>query len=172
MQFIKWTSLFVIFILSTLIGNKIASKYKNRVRELNDLKTILNTIQIKIKFTQEPLVDIFKEIYEEESVDSIKKLFKCVSENLEKMSMENAWKKSIEQNKDKFNLNKEDLSILERIGNNLGKTDIDGQMKEIEVTKEFIDIQLEKAEEDRKKNEKIYKTLGGIAGIGIVIILI
>lgn len=33
-------------------------------------------------------------------------------------------------------------------------------------------MQIEKAEEERKKNEKMYKTLGVVIGLAVVIILI
>ena len=43
---------------------------------------------------------------------------------------------------------------------------------EIELTLNFIDTQILKAEEERKKNEKMYRSLGTIVGLAIVIILI
>ena len=45
-------------------------------------------------------------------------------------------------------------------------------MSEIEITLNFIDKQIIKAEEERKKNEKMYRSLGTIVGLAIVIILI
>ena len=48
----------------------------------------------------------------------------------------------------------------------------EGQVSEIEVTEQFLDMQISKAEEDKKKNQKMYKTLGIVAGLVIVIILI
>ncbi len=53
-----------------------------------------------------------------------------------------------------------------------GKTDVEGQISEIELTSSFIDIQIKKAEEERKKNEKMYKTLGSVIGLAIVIVLV
>lgn len=47
-----------------------------------------------------------------------------------------------------------------------------GQLSEIELMSRFIDEQTQKAEEEQKKNEKLYKSLGIITGIGIAIILI
>lgn len=47
-----------------------------------------------------------------------------------------------------------------------------GQLSEIELISKFIDEQIIKAEEEQKKNEKLYKSLGIITGIGIAIILI
>ena len=53
-----------------------------------------------------------------------------------------------------------------------GQTDVEGQIREINLTSNFIDTQIEKAEDECKKNEKLYRTLGTIVGIAIVIILI
>ena len=49
---------------------------------------------------------------------------------------------------------------------------MDGQVSQIEITKSFIDMQISKAEEEKKKNEKLYKTLGVTVGLAIVIVLI
>lgn len=49
---------------------------------------------------------------------------------------------------------------------------MEGQVSEIELTSSFIDMQINKAEEERKKNEKMYRTLGTVIGLAIVIILI
>ena len=53
-----------------------------------------------------------------------------------------------------------------------GQTDIEGQVSQIEITKSFIDMQIDKAEDECKKNEKMYKTLGVIIGLAIIIVLI
>ncbi len=47
-----------------------------------------------------------------------------------------------------------------------------GQLSEIELIERFIDEQIQNAEEEQKKNEKLYKSLGVITGIGLSIILI
>ncbi len=53
-----------------------------------------------------------------------------------------------------------------------GKTDIDGQMSEINLFKEMLKNQIKKAEEEKKKNAKMYKSLGTIIGLSIVILLL
>ena len=57
-------------------------------------------------------------------------------------------------------------------GKLLGKTDKKGQISEIEISQSFIEKQIEKAEQEKNKNSKLYKSLGVSLGIGIVIILI
>ena len=79
-----------------------------------------------------------------------------------------AWIKALE--KTSTNLNKEDIEILKGLGNLLGKVDIYGQINEIGIVNNFLDMQIEKAEEENKKSTKMYKTLGITIGLIIVII--
>ena len=81
-----------------------------------------------------------------------------------------AWIQSIE--KTESNLNKEDKEILKKLGKLLGRIDADGQISEIELVSNFLDTQIDIAENERNKNEKMYKTLGGIIGLTLVIIFI
>ena len=66
---------------------------------------------------------------------------------------------------------KMDINLIKKLGNTLGKTDLEGQMSEIDQFKILLQMQIKKAEEGRKKNEKMYKSLGTIVGLAIVIIL-
>ena len=81
-----------------------------------------------------------------------------------------AWNEAIEASN--VMLEQEDKDILKNLGKLLGKTDIEGQLSEIELTSSFLDSQIKKAEQERERNGKLYKTLGVITGIGIVIVLI
>lgn len=70
-----------------------------------------------------------------------------------------------------ISINQEDKDILKKLGKLLGQTDVEGQVSEIEVTEKFLDMQIDKAEEEKKKNQKMYKTLGITMGLVFVIIL-
>lgn len=89
---------------------------------------------------------------------------------MKELSAGDAWKDAI--NNSKTNMKEEDLKVLENFEKLLGKTNIEGQLSEIELIKKFIDEQIVVAEEEQKKNEKLYKNLGVIVGIAISIILI
>jgi stage III sporulation protein AB len=54
--------LFLVFILSNVIGNYIAKGYMLRLEELEEIKNALNIFKTKIKFTYEPIPEIFGEI--------------------------------------------------------------------------------------------------------------
>jgi len=81
-----------------------------------------------------------------------------------------AWHYAIENSN--TDLTKEDITILYNLEKLLGKTDVEGQLNEIELIKQFIEVQIKKSEEEQSKNEKLYKTLGVVVGLAIVIVLI
>ena len=169
MQIIKFSILTLIFLSSSYIGILISKRYSNREIELKEFKKILNTIKTKIKFTYQPLTEVF-EYTSKNTISAISKIFKNININTKNMSLANAWIESIDNSN--LNINEEDKNIIKALGKVLGKTDVEGQVSEIEVTISFIDNQIQKAEIERQKNEKLYKTLGTIIGITIVIILV
>ena len=60
---------------------------------------------------------------------------------------------------------------MRTLGNVLGKTDIEGQMSEISQFSNLLKTQIKNAENEKNKNSKMYKSLGTIIGLAIVIIL-
>ena len=159
MQILKFIILVMIFLLSAFIGILISKRYSSRVFELKVIKNALNMLKTKIKFTYEPLPELFMQI-SENLQKNISEIFLNASLNMKKMSTKEAWDSSI--NSATLNLNNEDIGILKNLGKLLGKTDAEGQVSEIELTSSFIDMQIKKAEEERRKNEKMYRTLGTI----------
>ncbi len=172
MVFVKYTILFFIFLLTACIGNLISKKYKNRVDELKTFKEAFNILESKIKFTYEPLGDIFEEISNLSYKNSINSIFMNAKNNMKKLGLKKSWDKAIENNKQNLSLKTEDIDIIKNLGNMLGKTDVEGQLSEIKLNMSFLDTQIAIAEEECMKNEKMYRTMGTIFGLAIIIILI
>lgn len=158
-----------IFLTCSLIGVLKSQKYMYRVSELQEFKNALNMFKTKIKFTYEPIPEIFNQI-STTITPSIGGIFKIASYNMKFSAAGEAWNKAIDT--DILNINLEDKKILKDLGKLLGATDIEGQLAQIEVTSNFLDEQIKKAEKEREKNEKMYRKLGMIVGLGIVIILL
>lgn len=168
MQGIKYVLLIAIFGLSTAIGMTISKTYENRVVELKEFKNILNIMKTKIKFTYEPLAEIFKQIANNNETN-VEKIFGQMANQLTYFQTREVWENCIQEAD--ISINQEDKDILKKLGKLLGQTDVDGQISEIDVTENFLNMQIEKAEEEKKKNQKIYKTLGITVGLIFVIIL-
>lgn len=158
-----------IIVCSMRIGILISKKYVFRLEELDELKNDLKIIENKIKYTYQPLEEIFTEVAEISSY-GIANLFKNTAENIKEKGAENAWKDEIK--KCELSLKREDKEALKEFGILLGKTNKEGQINQIKFVNELLERQIEKAEIEKAKNETMYKKLGVIFGIGLVIVLI
>ena len=169
MIIVKYIILIMILLSSSYIGVLIANKYKNRVKELKEMKSFLDIFSTKIKLTYEPIPQIFNELGNKEN-SNISHIFKKASENMRDLSAGEAWIKALEMKN--TDLKNEDIEVLKGLSTLLGKVDLEGQVSEIELVDNFLDKQIEKAEDESKKNQRMYKTLGTTIGLAMVIIFI
>ena len=171
-QVLKYIMLLLIFVSSSLIGRFLSKKYTYRIKELEEIKNILNIVKSKIKFTYEPIPEIFKEISDskcQEKNKNIINIFSLAKEKMEYATAEIAWNEAVDETIN--NLTDEDKQALKTLSKLLGKTDIDGQISQIEVTESFLNVQWKEALNEKQKNEKLYYRLGSTIGLAIVIIL-
>ena len=169
MGMIKFIFLGIMFAISVFIGISISKKYSTRVTELNEIQRALNIFEEKIKFTYEPIPDVFEEI-SNNCIESIGSIFKNASQKMKLLPAGEAWESALENSTTK--LTNDDLNTLKGMAKMLGRTDLDGQVSEIRLTKKFVDTKIKEAEIQKMKNEKLYKTLGITVGLTIVIVLI
>ena len=144
-------------------------KYKKRVEELKEMKNALSMFETKIKYTYEPIPEIFNQI-SQISTNNISNIFKNSKKYMKNLNAGTAWTKALDESS--TYLIKDDIDVLKGLGKLLGKTDLQGQISEIELASSFLDVQIEKARKDQDKNEKMYKTLGAVIGLAFVIVLI
>lgn len=169
MIFLKIILLISIIVASTLLGILFSKKYSNREKELKEMKSALNIFATKIKFTYEPIPNVFLEIANKIE-GNVGQIFARASNRMKEENAGEAWSNAFTDVPN--NLTKEDITILSNLGRLLGQTDVEGQISEIEVVVQFLDTQLEQAKQEKVKNEKMYRTLGIVGGLTIAIILI
>ena len=168
MQIIKIFILGIILLSSSFIGRILANKFKNRLEELKEMKNTLNIFKTKIKFTYEPIPIIFEEI-SKSSKSNIGKIFETAQRKLKDQIASKSWNEAIEETNS--NLTQNDKETLKMFSKMLGETDLEGQISQINITLSFLDKQIQEAETEKNKNEKLYKKLGTIMGLALVIIL-
>ena len=168
MLIFKIMCLAIILIICVSIGFNISARYASRVNGLKKMLRALNIFEEKIKFTYEPIPDIFEELGD--GGDYVGEIFSKASLNMKTMQAGEAWENAIDSVNTNFT--KEDINTIKGLAKMLGKTDLDGQVSEIRLTKQFINTKIEEAEIERRKNSKLYKTLGATVGLATVILLI
>lgn len=166
---------FKMFLLSFIvsassgIGILLSKRYSNREKEIKEMKSALNMFLTKIKFTYEPIPNLFMEISNKIG-GNVGMIFSRASLRMKEETAGDAWQNALDDVEHNFNA--EDISVLKSLSKLLGQTDLDGQISQIEVVNQFLTSQLENASEEKKKNEKMYRTLGIITGLTIAVILI
>ena len=100
------------FLAFTYIGNTYAKKYVSRVQELEKMQNLLNIFKSKIKFTYEPIPEIFKQISENTN-KNVSKLFSNAVEKMQTDSAGVAFEKSVDEYSG--NLNIEDKQAVKSL---------------------------------------------------------
>lgn len=172
--FIKFILIMGVFFASTFIGYTLAGRYKIRVAELNDLLFALEIFETKIKYTYDSLTTSFLYI-----ADNLKtkvyRIFFVTAEEIKENKNDSAgecFKRVVDNEKIFLSLNKEDIEIIKELGVSLGQTDMEGQVKNIELVYNTLKRQLENAKEEKDKNFKMYRNMGMLSGLVIIIILL
>jgi len=169
MLVLKIVMLFAVFGTISTIGVKISNRYTERANNLKQIKKALNIFETKIMYTYEPIPDVFLEISKKIKGD-VGKLFWDASRNMSLDFAGDAWEKSL--NNSNIMLLEDDKEALRSLGKLLGSTDIDGQLSQIRLVNGFLNEQIKEAIEQKDKNEAMYKKLGIIVGLAVVIVLV
>lgn len=163
---IKYISLLGIFLISSYLGISKAKEYEDRVKKLTKFQSALVMFKSKLEFTYEPIKNIFEDISKVIYGKQDNIFINVVRSNDDIFS---SWKKAVESEK---NFTIEDKEVIVTIGKLLGKTDLSGQVSEINLGLNLVDKQIQIADSLMRKNVKLYKTMGIVCGLGICIILI
>lgn len=166
MIIIKYISLLGILIVSTSIGICRAKDYENRLKELTRFKSALVMFKSKLEFTYEPIKNIFEDISKTIYMQKNNIFEKAIKDEYD---INTSWKNAVSSEN---NFSKEDKELIKTFGKLLGKTDLTGQVNEINLALNLLEKQLIDAENEKNKNVKLYKTMGIVCGMGICIILI
>ena len=170
MILIKYILIFFVFTIFLALGNLYSKKFINRVVELEKMNNMLNIFKAKIKFSCSTINEIFNQIYEDNN-DNVGIIFKKASSYMEDEDSKTAWEKAVNEATFTTNYKNEDIAAIKSLGKMLGNTDVEGQVSQIDLTQNMLQEQIAQAQEERKKNSKLYKTLGLATGLTIAIIL-
>jgi stage III sporulation protein AB len=169
---IKLIGSIIIIITTTALGMVYAKSKVDRVRQINSFISAFNMLEIEIKFALSLLPDAFIKIAK--SYDKkIGEIFGYTANKIleYKINACEAWCEAINKKLPDLCLTNDDKDILMTLGSSLGEIDGESQIKNIRLIVERLKNQMTKAEEDKQKSEKLFKNLGILSGLTLVIIL-
>ncbi len=165
----------IIVILScTFLGFILSTDCRKRPQQLRELQSMLQMFENQISYLSDVISEAFGRISRVGSSETgifFSRTIEILKEE-RSVSASQAWENAVKENIKKTSLNKEDEDVLLTFGKMLGSSDLEGQIKNIRFTLEQLRLQERKAEESRSKNENMYRSLGILGGIAVVIVLL
>lgn len=158
---------------TTLTGFHFANLLAERTKQLRALLMSLQMLETEIYYGSTPLEVAFQKLSQQEH-KLIAKLFNNCSEYLQTLdgvTTYECWKKALDEMKGSLALKKTEIEWLYHFGQVIGSSDRDDQKKHIKLLMSHLQKQEQEAQEDQNRYEKMYKTLGVLGGLVIVILM-
>ncbi len=156
------------------LGLMVARSYARRPHELRALQSALNLLETEIVYAAAPLAEALAQVGVRAE--------KCVSGLFTRAQAElaagagttaqEAWESALEQYHPDSCLQPEDLAVLEGVGKVLGTSDRQDQARHLRLARERLQAQILKAEDDARRNVRLWRYLGFFAGCAGVLILV
>lgn len=159
---------------ATAAGFVIAGRFSGRVRDLRLLQEGLKMMESEILFTSTQLPEALLNTSAKLEAP-MGRVFMHAAQILEGRmgyTAGEAWNLAFEKYMESLCFSREDMEIIRSFGKSLGSTDKANQEKNFRLTRLQLGSQQAKAEEERGRNERMYKNLGFLLGATIIILLI
>lgn len=164
----------IIIIFSSILGYVFGNIYSKRAKNLLDLQYCMHVLESEIINGNSPL----PQALENTSIKgrgNIAILFKEIKEDLIDNKREDIYDSFLLQRdalRNKYAFTNQDIEVFFYLGKILGKTTRNDQEKNIRFILTQLNNHYIEAEAEKSKNTKLYRTLGFLVGLGVVIILI
>ena len=157
-----------VVIVSFFLGNSFAASMKKREDYLRELIGCLLQMESYIGSTSMPLGRIYERL-SGTSGDCGRFFSKLKQLTEERNSQPICWEKSLPELK---SLTKEDRQPLQELSCVLGAEDGRSQLSHLKLCRDRLELQLKQAENCYRTNGKLYRQLGFLGGLFLVVILI
>ena len=169
MLIVKCVILIAIVLICSLIGVNKAKKYESREYILRETIMLFKGIENEIKYTLATIPNAIESVRVNMKT-KLKAVMGAISYELLKCNISK--EKISDQVSCLSELTDYDRQVISNGIIELGSSDVDGQIGVIELTLKTLENQLSDSIEIKKKNSKVYKTIGIATGLVIAIILI
>lgn len=171
---LKGFGVIAVFAASSLFGYSLSREYLTRIKNLEQIKKVMILLKGEIQHNNSGISEAILNVATR--VENVMGVFlKAVWKkfNDSGCSVKEAWHMGICEVLEKETcLNKEDITIIKELGNNLGITDRETQINSMLNIMDIIELKIKELNETRGEKCKLYRTLGVMAGAFMVVVLI
>ena len=155
-----------------LLGLYMSHKGVARAKQLAEFRQSLLMLKSEIEFAAYPLPQAFAHIAQR-TEGSLTAFYELLSHKLtgKEAGLADAWETGLTE-LSSSHLASEDLQAIGSLGNALGSIDSAAQIKAIDMTLTAIDVILARLAAQNTKDGKMYRRLGLLGGVLIVVVLL
>lgn len=156
------------------LGILFSNRYKKRVKQLEELQRAMTELEYNIDFVTMTIADALNSVSKNCETE-LKYVFLYVSERLKASpgsDMERIWRRAVNKYRQALMLSDGDISLLIDFSKNLGTGSREKEKDNIKFTAVRLKIAEDEARAELEQNAKMYRGLGFLLGIFIVIVLI
>lgn len=171
---IKLIGMALILFAGTMIGFQQAAKFAERPRQLKQLAHALQRLETEIGYGHTPLPEALSRTADAspEPVSSIMREAALGLEQEEGISFQDSWKRAIQLHWRDTSMRSNEQSVLIRLGSTLGISDKEDQMKHLRLALQQLKAEEDAAMDDQVRYEKMWKSLGVLIAVLIVILMV
>lgn len=151
---------------SFAVGLSMSKSLYRRKAFIKSFIVFIDSLATHIRYNTDDIFKLVSMCADSEELKCFEFFSKPHSEPFDKL-----WSKSVLTIPRAYALTKSDVELLLQFGSQLGKTDIDGQLKHIKLYKDFFKKQLYDAEDAIVKKSKLYKTMGLFVGTAAALMM-
>lgn len=163
---LKFAGLFLIGLSAFGVGMSAAHALGEQVHELETARAVLDGLAGELSYGLTPLDEAVNRLCRRESLQRAVYLETCAGFCREGKPFPEAWRESICQNRRFSEPDKEALIGLSDI---LGQASLEEQLTSLAHVKRILDASLEQARGYAESHGKLYRTLGALGGVFLVI---
>lgn len=169
----KWIGALLLLGATTWIGFEIALQLNNRPKEIRQLKSALQIVEAEMVYSQSPLEEAFR-VVAKQIPQPVSSFFEAVSQDLQTQAVDlpASWDKRLGLFFTNVSLGDYEKEIMHQFGQTLGQHDIKQQTKHIQLAFTHLERALEEAQDNQQRYGKMVKSLGFLAGLFILLLLI
>lgn len=163
----------IILLTSTSIGFAFSKKYRERPRQLRQLKTALQSLEAEIMYGLTP-IHVASHHLSEQLPKPISRFFSKLLVQLETKdgrSFQAIWMDTMEDFWPSTALKTAEKEIWSQFGQTLGQSDRLNQQKQIQLAFTHLDREEAEARIAQQQYEKLAKSLGVLGGLLLVLLL-
>lgn len=165
---IKGVGLILIGAACAAWGFSMADRLKKRRDFLEAFITSLSVLETEIAFGRHELRTIFKGMDNERLMG----FYALCADRIRSTGAREAWETAARLTSGAAWLDENDVAAISSLGAELGRTDIEGQRKNIGRARELLMLRADNARREYDRLARVYRGCGILAGAFIVIVLI